>query len=282
MSKGVPVAEILPHIQTALEDSYYSVRIAALEALGALIPEGIPTSEVMSSIHPILRDDSYGNVRKVALETLLMLLEQDKASVSEVFPNIQAAWEDNSRHVRISALKALPTLLEKGVRVSEVLLPIQTALMDHVWEVRRAALEALPELIAKGADIIGILPYIQDALKDSLWNVRVAATEALGKIPTASLIDVYWQKSAEYRMPFLALLGARRKVEDMVSLLVPRLYEAALIIEKKQLPQLCKLVLRDAQGDLVQEWGKPMREIECLRRLIKSTPPYFKQWEQRR
>ncbi|MEN0016638.1 MAG: hypothetical protein AAF706_03430 [Bacteroidota bacterium] len=268
----------MPHIQTALEGSYPSVRIAALETLKILIPEGI--SEVMLTIQPILQD-SYSNVREAALETLLVLLERDKASVSEIFPSVQAAFEDHSWRVRISAVRALPALLEKGVAVSEVLLPMQTALLDNAWQVRKAAFEVLPKMIAKGTDLIGIVPYIQIGLRDSLWNVRVTATKVLDKVPTASLIDIYWQKRTEDGTPCLSLLGIKRDADDIVALLVPRLYEIVLTLEKAKLPQRCKLVLRDAQGDLVQEWEKPRRELERLRRVIKRTPPYFKQWESR-
>ncbi|MEO1301339.1 MAG: HEAT repeat domain-containing protein, partial [Bacteroidota bacterium] len=77
------------------------------------------------------------------------------------------------------------------------------ALQDSDWRVRIAALEALPTLVEKGAEVQLLLPPILNALKDSNEDVRSAARKFAEKLSTESLIEVYWITQYGSVIPFL-------------------------------------------------------------------------------
>ncbi|MEO1219631.1 MAG: NACHT domain-containing protein, partial [Bacteroidota bacterium] len=131
-----------------------------------------------------LRQYRHGDKSTQVLYTTLMTLLSEAHGVTkhygtELCKHILNALQDSVSSVRIAALEALPTLVEKGADVQAMLTPILNALQDSVSSVRIAALEALRTLVGKGADVQAMLTPILNALKDSDSDVRIAALEAL-------------------------------------------------------------------------------------------------------
>ncbi|MEN0016235.1 MAG: HEAT repeat domain-containing protein, partial [Bacteroidota bacterium] len=152
-------------------------------------------------------------------------------------------------YVRRAALQALRTLVEKSAAVQAMVAPILNALQDSHSDVRRAALQTLRTLVEKGADVQAMVAPILNALQHSHYAVRRDAREALGEISTESLIAYYWNK----------------KDANVISSLIPRLYEVALTIEDNK----NQVALYPSIGKPVR-WKRSREEVRAFKELIKT------------
>jgi HEAT repeat protein/ActR/RegA family two-component response regulator len=172
----------------ALEDSDWSVRVDAVEALGKMGDTG--------AVEPLIRalDDEDEDVRKSAAEAL------GKIGDTRAVESLIQSLKDRKRDVRKSAVVALGKIGEPAV---ESLIP---AMKDELTYVRLGAVEALGDIGAARA----VEPLIT-ALKDENQDIKWSAAETLGKIGEPAvepLIQTLKNEDRDIRWSATEVLGA--------------------------------------------------------------------------
>lgn len=177
---GMSVQELL----ATLKDSNWSVRVAAVQALGEL-GEQVPVERVAAALL-----DEHESVRATAARAL------GKQRLRAPIEPLLAALEDSSWLVRTTALQAL-SKCEQVVPVA----PLLTALRDEDESVRAAAAGAL----GTQEERTPVGPLVQ-ALHDSAWHVREMALNSLGpRLPAHELYAALRDEDVSVRRAALTL-----------------------------------------------------------------------------
>ncbi len=194
---------IIPHFVKVLGESQWSVRYAAVEALGEFGPVAAKTAPYLVKA----TKDSVLDVRNIAEESLKKIdpagkfreqelptfqrartaadiaLEKINMSSSDAIPQLVNLMADSNREIRNAAKKALEKINPKWQNsegAKKALPQLAKAMADSRWIVRSAAAEALGEFGASAAEFI---PRLVKAMNiDSSTDVKNAAKKALQKI----------------------------------------------------------------------------------------------------
>ncbi|MEN0016595.1 MAG: HEAT repeat domain-containing protein, partial [Bacteroidota bacterium] len=239
VARDAHVQVVLSLLKQPLSNSKLELHHDVLRVLASSIP--IPAPEVIHHILNALEDRSYV-VRSVALKALPTLVE--KGAISEVLPLVQRALKDANIY---TVLGVLPTLLEleNGVTISEALPLIFNALKDSDSNMRYKAREALPTLL-KDAVVSEALSAILSALKDEFRLVRNFAREAL-----TILLENGVELSEALPHILNALQDREGDVRSAVLEELPTLLEKGLAV-----PEAVPLVL-----DLLQDSDHDVRRV---------------------
>ncbi|MEO1219534.1 MAG: tetratricopeptide repeat protein, partial [Bacteroidota bacterium] len=167
--RGISVDHVISSLCKALQDDDPKVRLAALASLRSLLENDVL---MKSQILPILRSSIHASdvkIREMTVEIFCSLVARD-AHVQVFLSLLKQPLSNSKLELHHDVLRVLASSV--AAPAPEATPHILNALGDSSYMVRSAALKALPTLVVKGLAISEVLSIIQRALKgDSIYTV---------------------------------------------------------------------------------------------------------------